>query len=98
MVKPDVKRNYYADLELPPDACVDDVKKQFRKLALKYHPDRNPGRETDVIPRFQAIQAAHEILHDPETKSKYDGDRRKAGLYPTPASYYARPTPPTRSS
>ena len=49
-------------------------------LALKYHPDRNPGKEEEYIPRFQAISAAHEILSDPATKTKYDGDRRRANL------------------
>lgn len=79
----DVKRNYYADLELPTNASCEDVKKQYRKLALQYHPDRNAGKEEEYIPKFQAIQAAHEILGEPSEKSKYDADRRKAGLYPT---------------
>lgn len=72
-----------ADLELPTSASVEDVKKQYRKLALQYHPDRNAGKEEEYIPKFQAIQAAHEILGEPAEKNKYDGDRRKAGLYPT---------------
>lgn len=58
------------------------MKKQYRKLALQYHPDRNAGKEEEYIPKFQAIQAAHEILGEPGEKSRYDGDRRKAGLYP----------------
>jgi curved DNA-binding protein CbpA len=72
-----------ADLDLPTTASCDDVKKQYRKLALQYHPDRNAGKEEEYIPKFQAIQAAHEILGEPGEKSRYDGDRRKAGLYPT---------------
>jgi curved DNA-binding protein CbpA len=59
------------------------VKKQYRRLALQYHPDRNAGKEEEYIPKFQAIQAAHEILGEPAEKARYDGDRRKAGLYPT---------------
>lgn len=59
------------------------MKKQYRKLALQYHPDRNAGKEEEYIPKFQAIQAAHEILGEPGEKSRYDGDRRKAGLFPT---------------
>ena len=90
MVKPDVKINYYADLELPPDSSIDDIRKQYRKLALKYHPDRNSGNEAECVPKFQAIQAAFEVLSDPDTKAKYDADRRKAGLYPRPS---ARPGP-----
>ncbi|CAK7269299.1 hypothetical protein SEPCBS119000_003499 [Sporothrix epigloea] len=77
MAKADFSRDYYADLELPPTADVADVKKQFRKLALKYHPDRNPGKEAEVNAKFQTIQAAHEILTSPDQKSKYDSHRNR---------------------
>ncbi|EHA55047.1 hypothetical protein MGG_01834 [Pyricularia oryzae 70-15] len=77
MVKADYNRDYYADLELPQNADVNDVKRQFRKLALKYHPDRNPGREAEVNAKFQTIQAAHEILTSPEQRSKYDAHRSR---------------------
>lgn len=98
MVKPDVKVNYYAALELPPDASIDDCKKSYRKLgeqsvvmlcaactrlqplALKWHPDRNRGNEEEAAYKFQAIAAAHEILSDEGTKSRYDSERRRAGL------------------
>ncbi|GAB1217847.1 hypothetical protein ATERTT37_007090 [Aspergillus terreus] len=79
MVKADVRRDYYADLGLTPSAETEDIKKQFRKLALKYHPDRNPGRETEFIAKFQAIQAAHEILGDPQQRLRYDTERLRAG-------------------
>ncbi|KAJ5948210.1 hypothetical protein N7466_001225 [Penicillium verhagenii] len=79
MVKADVRRDYYADLGLAPSAESEDIKKQFRKLALKFHPDRNPGREQEFIAKFQAIQAAHEILSDPQQRLKYDTDRLRAG-------------------
>ncbi|TKA34283.1 hypothetical protein B0A50_00263 [Salinomyces thailandicus] len=96
MVKADIKRNYYADLELPATCSIDDVKKQYRKLALLYHPDRNAGKEDEYVPKFQAIQTAHEVLGDPTQKAKYDADRRKVGLYSTPAGgSYARPAQPT---
>ena len=82
--------DYYADLELPTTSTIDDIKKQYRKLALLYHPDRNAGKEEEFVPKFQAIQTAHEVLGDPAQKAKYDADRRKAGLFSG-----ARPTPPT---
>lgn len=85
-----VTLDYYADLDLPNTCSIDDIKKQYRKLALQYHPDRNAGREEEFVPKFQAIQTAHEILGDSALKAKYDTDRRKAGLYPA-----SRPTPPT---
>ncbi|KAI1142286.1 hypothetical protein F5Y05DRAFT_220604 [Hypoxylon sp. FL0543] len=76
MPKWDKTRDYYADLELPSNATIDEVKKQFKKLALKYHPDRNPGREAEVNPKFQIIQSAHEILIDAKLKEQYDEARR----------------------
>ncbi|KAJ5089243.1 hypothetical protein N7532_007927 [Penicillium argentinense] len=107
MVKSDVRRDYYADLQVPPNAEAEEIKRQFRKLALKYHPDRNPGRETEFNAKFQAIQAAHEILSDPHTRLKYDTDRLRAGFgkFPTapktntarkpqPAGAYEPPRPP----
>ncbi|KIX99762.1 uncharacterized protein Z520_04398 [Fonsecaea multimorphosa CBS 102226] len=77
MVKADVKRDYYADLDLPPTADAEEIKKQFRLLAKQYHPDRNPGHEVEVVPKFQAVQAAHEILSDPVEKAKYDAGRAR---------------------
>ncbi|KAF7593813.1 hypothetical protein BBP40_010747 [Aspergillus hancockii] len=96
MVKADVRRDYYADLGLTPSADAEDVKKQFRKLALKYHPDRNPGKEVDFISKFQAIQAANEILSDPQQRLRYDTDRLRAGygkLYGPPKTNSPRKAP-----
>ncbi|KAL1961967.1 hypothetical protein VTN77DRAFT_702 [Rasamsonia byssochlamydoides] len=95
MVKADVRRDYYADLGVSPSADTDEIKKQFRKLALKYHPDRNPGREAEFNAKFQAIQAAHEILSDPQQRLKYDTERLRAGygkLYGPPPSNGTRRT------
>ncbi|KAJ8606151.1 hypothetical protein MRB53_041158 [Persea americana] len=69
----------YADLDLPTTASIDDIRKQYRKLAFQFHPDRNSGREEECVPKFQAIQAANEILSDPNQKLLYDGDRGRAG-------------------
>ncbi|KAK1827627.1 hypothetical protein QBC39DRAFT_333982 [Podospora conica] len=82
MVKPDYDRDYYADLGLPVGANISDIKKQYRSLVLKYHPDRNPGQEEQAKERFVIIQAANEILSNPENKSKYDANRRR----PAPAT------------
>ncbi|KAK3077870.1 hypothetical protein LTS18_008927, partial [Coniosporium uncinatum] len=80
MVKADAKQNYYQLLEVPPTADTEEIKRAFRKLARIYHPDRNPGKEDEFVPKFQAIQAAHEILGDPDQRAKYDADRRKLGF------------------
>ncbi|KAJ9158064.1 DnaJ domain-containing protein [Coniochaeta hoffmannii] len=91
-MKADMSRDYYADLELPANADINEVKKQFRKLALKYHPDRNPGRESEVNSKFQTIQSAHEILTSPEQKAKYDAHRsRTSSRYPTASGVRGNP-------
>ncbi|KAH6958263.1 hypothetical protein DER45DRAFT_629098 [Fusarium avenaceum] len=99
-------RDYYADLELPPTADVAEIRKQYRKLALKYHPDRNPGREQEVNTQFQIIQTAHEILSDPETKAKHDASRSRgrytgaSGVKGNPWSNVSAqyPPPPRRNN
>ncbi|OTB08080.1 hypothetical protein M426DRAFT_200736 [Hypoxylon sp. CI-4A] len=90
MPKWDKTRNYYADLDLPANASTDEIKKQFKKLALKYHPDRNPGREAEVNPKFQTIQSAHEILSDENLKRQYD-DARKGSRYPKSSGVRGNP-------
>lgn len=95
MVQADAGKEYYKDLDLQPDCSNEDIKKQFRKLALKYHPDRNPGHETEFNARFQAIQQAHEVLCDSEQRTKYDLSRKRG---PVLASAFTRPTPPRRNS
>ncbi|KZF25176.1 hypothetical protein L228DRAFT_236297 [Xylona heveae TC161] len=88
MVKVDYNREYYRDLELQPGADLVQIKKQFKKLALRYHPDRNPGKELEFNSKFQAIQSAHEVLSDPDQRLKYDANLKRTGRF------YVRPTPP----
>ncbi|KAK6336575.1 hypothetical protein TWF718_009378 [Orbilia javanica] len=75
MPREDVTIDHYAALEVSISATSDEIKKQFRKLALKYHPDRNPGREAEFNAKFQQIQAAHELLTDPGRRKLYDRSR-----------------------
>ena len=65
------KRDYYEALEIKKGASDDDIKKAFRRLAKKYHPDVNPGNEAAEA-RFKEINEAHEVLSDPDKKAKYD--------------------------
>jgi DnaJ-class molecular chaperone len=62
--------NYYELLEVPQDADEVVLKKAYRKLSLKYHPDRN--QEEDAKSRFQAINEAYEVLSDSNKRSQYD--------------------------
>ncbi|MDJ0573951.1 MAG: J domain-containing protein [Xenococcaceae cyanobacterium MO_234.B1] len=64
-------KDYYAILGVSKTASADEIKKRFRKLALKYHPDRNPG-DKEAENRFKAISEAYEVLSDPDKRAKYD--------------------------
>lgn len=63
--------DYYKVLELDKNATKSDIKKAYRKLARKYHPDLNPN-DTAAQKKFQQINEAHEVLIDPEKRKKYD--------------------------
>lgn len=64
-------KDYYKTLGLNKGADAEAIKKAYRKLAAKYHPDKNPGNK-QAEDRFKAINEAHEVLGDPEKKQRYD--------------------------
>ena len=64
------KRDYYEVLSVSKDAPKEDIKKAYRKLALKYHPDRNKAPEAES--RFKEISEAYAVLSDDEKRSQYD--------------------------
>lgn len=64
-------KDYYTILGVSKTATGEEIKKTFRKLALKYHPDRNPGDKKSEA-RFKEISEAYEVLSDPEKRQKYD--------------------------
>src|SRR5437763_13249347 len=65
------KRDYYEVLGVARDAAVDDIKKAFRRLAVKYHPDKNPNDST-AEERFKEAAEAYEVLSDQEKRARYD--------------------------
>ncbi|KTW31781.1 uncharacterized protein T551_01042 [Pneumocystis jirovecii RU7] len=74
MVKPELDGSidYYGCLHVQPTATAEDIRQQYRKLALKYHPDRNPGNEAEYKQKFQLVNLAYQILSDTEKKRSYD--------------------------
>lgn len=67
----DTKRDCYEVLEVPRDATDDQIKKAYRKKAMLYHPDRNPGNK-EAEEKFKEATQAYEILSKPETRRQYD--------------------------
>jgi len=85
-------RDYYEVLELNRTASDEQIRKAYRKLARKYHPDMNPG-DTESPERFKEVQNAYETLSDPAKKSLYDLGRNKSSMH-FRSRPKAKPKPP----
>lgn len=72
------ERDYYAMLGVAPSATEDEVKRAYRRLALRHHPDRNPG-DKRAEERFKQISEAYAVLMDPARRREYDSLRRARG-------------------
>ncbi len=73
------QKNYYEILGVPESASADEIKRAYRKLAVKYHPDKNPDNPKEAEARFKDISAAYFVLSDPKKKQEYDHMRRFGG-------------------
>src|SRR4030067_1269290 len=65
------KRDYYEVLGVERSASEEEIKKAYRKLAVQFHPDKNPGNKT-AEERFKEVSEADEVLRDPDKRAKYD--------------------------
>ncbi len=67
------KRDYYEVLGVPKNASDEEIKKAYRKLAMKHHPDRNQGEASkDAEAKFKEAKEAYEMLSDAEKRAAYD--------------------------
>ena len=65
------KRDYYEILEVTKTATVEEIKKAYRKKAIQYHPDKNPG-DKEAEEKFKEAAEAYDVLSNPEKRSRYD--------------------------
>src|SRR5258707_9072337 len=87
------KKDYYEILGVKKSASAEEIRKAFRKLASKYHPDVNPG-DKSAEEKFKALSEANDVLSDPKKRKMYD----QVGFYsdnidPAAAEAYARGGP-----
>jgi molecular chaperone DnaJ len=65
------KRDYYEILGLSKEAGAEEIKKAYRQMAMKYHPDRNPGKK-ETEEKFKEAAEAYDVLTDPDKRARYD--------------------------
>ena len=103
------KRDYYEVLGIEKTASEDEIKKAYRKIAIKYHPDRNPGNK-EAEEKFKEAAEAYDVLHDPQKRQQYDqfgfdgpasggfgGFGGGAGMIPSPCSVISSEAEPEDS-
>ncbi|XP_068636667.1 uncharacterized protein [Aristolochia californica] len=86
--------DYYKILQVDRNARDDDLKKAYRKLAMKWHPDKNPNNKKEAEAKFKQISEAYDVLSDPQKRAVYDqyGEEGLKGQVPPPGSTSAGPS------
>ena len=81
-------KDYYKILGVEKKATQDEIKKAYRKLAVKFHPDKNPGDKKSEE-KFKEINEANDVLSDPEKRNKYDtlGENWQQQYQPPPGGF-----------
>jgi len=69
--------DYYSVLQIKPEATDDDIKKAYKVLARKWHPDKNPENQSEATRRFKEISEAYQVISDPSRRREYDLKRRQ---------------------
>ena len=87
-----MSKNYYKVLGLNKGATEEDIKKAYRKMALKFHPDKN--KEPDAEEKFKEIAEAYEVLSDKNKKTLYDNPRAAKDKFSHSFNFSFRPTDP----
>ena len=75
------QKDYYQVLGVSEKASFDEIKKAYRKLAVRYHPDKNPSNVKEAESKFKEISEAYYVLSDEKRRSQYDQMRRFGGAY-----------------
>lgn len=88
--------DYYTVLRLKPGSSIDEVRRQYRRLAKVYHPDRNPGEEEWCAEQLTAVNKAYEYLSNPQSKAAYDKAYGASG--PQGSNPPHKTTPPPSSN
>lgn len=89
------QKNYYSILGLAQDATLADIKKAYRRLAFRYHPDQNRGGIYGEE-RFREVKEAYDILSDPQKRRHFDASMRSKHVYAPSYNFfkYSTPNPP----
>ncbi|MFH1868451.1 MAG: DnaJ domain-containing protein [Candidatus Omnitrophota bacterium] len=74
-------KDYYKILEVAENASLDDIKKAYRRLSFKHHPDKNPQNQKEAEERFKQVSEAYYVIGDEKRRAEYDAFRKGYGPY-----------------